>query len=498
MSGTQISRSREVWELFVLNRFCLLSPQKKGKYLMKKINSLFFIFLWLIYMGGADAAVPDAQIIGPLEADPPGHPSRNSIYAASAIELSSNGYVEEEYFIEGTANQYTNPTLETGAIVDSNHRYLTRLIVRRPQAENYNGTVIVEWINVTGGPDKDIDWWYSGAHFMRNGYAYVAVSAQQMGIDTMKEWSPERYGHLDVTHDGMVDRDALSYDIFSAVGKAINRIGQSTPADRVDILDGLKAEVIIATGHSQSASRLAIYLNNIHPLEPIFDGVMVHGGGGRIRDDQETKIFKIMAETDMARRAATPQPNTDTFIQWEVAGTSHADYDFEIEYSKLRLLRDGLALSQAEARDVGCELPAHSRIPFRDPFNAAFKHLVKWIKQDVRPPAAEPLQVARMMPDVEFTRDKYGNILGGIRLAEHAVAIAKNTGMNNGITNRFCFLYGSHEPFTRETLDSLYPSHESYVQAVKEIVAQNLADGYILPYAAERTIREAEASSVGR
>ncbi len=248
-------------------------------------------------MGGADAAVPDAQIIGPLEADPPGHPSRNSIYAASAIELSSNGYVEEEYFIEGTANQYTNPTLETGAIVDSNHRYFTRIIVRRPRAEHYNGTVIVEWINVTGGPDKDIDWWYSGSHFMRNGYAYVAVSAQQMGIDTMKEWSPERYGHLDVTHDGMVDRDALSYDIFSAVGKAINRIGQSTPADRVDILDGLKARVIIATGHSQSASRLAVYLNNIHPLEPIFDGVMVHGGGGRIRDDQETKIFKIMAET---------------------------------------------------------------------------------------------------------------------------------------------------------------------------------------------------------
>ena len=133
--------------------------------------------------------------------------------------------LEEEYFIEGTANQYTNPTLETGAIVDSNHRYLTRLIVRRPQAENYNGTVIVEWINVTGGPDKDIDWWYSGSHFMRNGYAYVAVSAQQMGIDTMKEWSPERYGHLDVTHDGMVDRDALSYDIFSAVDEKIKTIG---------------------------------------------------------------------------------------------------------------------------------------------------------------------------------------------------------------------------------------------------------------------------------
>ena len=465
---------------------------------MRKNSTAFLLLLGSLLIQESIAAIPDAVIVGPVEADPPGHPSKNSIYAASAIELRANGYIEEEYFIEGTANQYTNPDLETGAVIDSGHRYLTRLIVRRPQAEDFNGIVIVEWINVTGGPDKDIDWWYSGAHFVRNGYAYVAVSAQQLGIDTMKEWSPQRDGSLDTTHDGLVGGDGLSYDIFSAVGRAINRVGQSTPAGGIDILDGLKAELIIATGHSQSASRLAIYLNNVHPLELIYDGVMVHGGGGRIRDDQETKIFKIMAETDMARRAATPQPNSDTFMQWEVAGTSHADYDFEIEYSKLRLLRDGLPISQAEARDVGCALPAHSRIPFRDPFNAAFEHLVKWIKEDVQPPSAEPLQVSRMMPEVEFARDDFGNILGGIRLAEHAVATAKNTGMNDSVTNRFCFLYCSHEPFDQKTLDSLYPSHEAYVHAVREVVEENLAAGYILPYAAERTINEAEASSIGK
>ena len=465
---------------------------------MQKTNLSVSLLLGMALVKSSLAAVPDAEIIGPIEADPPGDPSRNSIYAASAIELTANGYIEEEFFIEGDGNQYSNPELESGTIIGSNHRYRTRLIVRRPQEEDFNGIVIVEWINVTGGPDKDIDWWYSGSHFVRNGYAYVAVSAQQMGIDTMKEWSPERYGSLDITHDGMVGGDGLSYDIFSSVGKAINRVGESTPAGGVDILDGLKADIIIATGHSQSASRLALYLNNIHPLDPIYDGVMVHGGGGRIRDDQSTKIFKVMAETDMVRRAATPQPNTDTFVQWEVAGTSRADYDFEIEYSKLRLLRDGLPLSQAQARDAGCELPTHSRIPFRDPFNAAFEHLVKWIKDDVRPPSAEPLQVARMMPELEFARDENGNILGGIRLAEHAIATAKTTGMNSGVTNRFCFLYGSHEPFNAEVLDNLYPSHEAYVEAVTEVVRKNLEDGYILPYAAERTIREAEASSIGR
>ena len=465
---------------------------------MKRIKNLYLVYLGFIFVNISNAAVPGAKIIGPITADPIGDPSRNFIYSASAIDLASQGYIEEEYFIEGMANQYTTPDLETGEVIDSSHRYLSRLIVRRPQKQDFNGIVIVEWINVTGGPDKDIDWWYSGSHFVRNGYAYIAVSAQQLGIETMKEWSPQRYGKLDTTHNGMIDQDNLSYDIFSAVGKAVNRVGQSTLDGEVDILNGLKADLIIATGHSQSASRLAVYLNNIHPIEPIYDGVMVHGGGGRIRDDQETKIFKIMAETDMRRRASSPQPNTDTFMQWEIAGTSHADYDFEIEYSKVRLLREGIELSQAKARDVGCELPAHSRIPFRDAFNAAFEHLVKWIREDVRPPSAKPLKLSRMMPEVEFARDKFGNVLGGIRLAAHDVPTAKNTGMNYGATNRFCFLYGSHEPFTEATLNSLYPDHDAYVSAVRDVVRQNLIDGYILPYAAEKTLEAAKSSKIGR
>lgn len=444
----------------------------------------------------ANASVPDATIYGPIAADAPGDPSRNSIYSASAIPLREQGYVEEEYFIEGTANRYSLPELETGAVLDSGHPYRTRLVVRRPaDPQRFNGIVVVEWINVTGGPDKDIDWWQSGPHFIRNGYAYVVVSAQQMGIDTMQEWSPQRYGELDTTHDGMIDDDALSFDIFSAVGKAINRVGEN--ATGVDILDGLKADMILATGHSQSASRLAAYLNSIHPLEPVYDGVMVHGGGGRIRDDGDVKIFKIMAETDMPRRAANPQPDSDNFRQWEVAGASHVDETFELEYAKVRNLREGLPIDNVQPRESGCDLPAYSRIPFRDAMDAAFEHLVRWVRDDTLPPVAPPLQVSHMMPNLEFARDGFGNILGGIRLAAHAVPTAKNTGMNSGSNNRFCFLYGSHEPFDAATLNRLYPSHADYVQQVREVVEQNLADGYILPYAAERTLRAAQASDIG-
>lgn len=461
--------------------------------------SFFFLALVSLFSTVAISDVPDATIYGPIEADPPGAATRNSIYSASAIPLTEYGYVEEEYFIEGTANRYSHPEMVTGEVLDSGHPYLTRLVVRRPtNPERFNGVVVVEWINVTGGPDKDIDWWQSGPHLVRNGYAFIMVSAQQMGIDTMQDWSPERYGELDTTHDGMVEGDALSFDIFSAVGKAINRVGESSPAGTVDILPGLKAEQIIATGHSQSASRLATYLNNIHQLEPIYDGFMVHGGGGRIRDDGEAKVFKVMAETDMARRAANPQPDTDTFRQWEVAGSSHVDEIFEIEYAKVRNLRDGLPIDNVAPRDSACNLPPYSRVPFRDVMDAAFEHLVLWIDQDIAPPTASPLQVRRMMPELEFARDQYGNVLGGIRLAAHAVPTAKNTGMNGGTSNRFCFLYGSHEPFDDATLNTLYHSHDDYVQQVRKVVEQNLADGYILPYAAERTIREAESSNIGR
>lgn len=447
----------------------------------------------------AMAQVPDATIYGPIAADEPGANTLNSIYSASAIELAEYGYVEEEYFIEGTANRYSMEGMETGAVLDSGHPYRTRLIVRRPEnPARFNGIVVVEWINVTGGPDKDIDWWQSGPHLVRNGYAFIAVSAQQMGIDTMQAWSPERYGELDTTHDGMVENDALSFDIFAAVGKAVNRVGEETPAGSVDILPGLYAEQILATGHSQSASRLAAYINNLHALEPVFDGFMVHGGGGRIRDDNDAKIFKVMAETDMSRRAAEPQPNTETFRQWEVAGSSHVDEIFELEYAKVRNLREGLSTDNVFVRDSQCNLPPYSRVPFRHVMDAAFEHLVSWVRDDVPPPIAPPLQVKRMMPQVEFARDEYGNILGGIRLAAHAVPTATNTGMNGGTENRFCFLYGSHQPFDQETLRSLYSSHADYVAKVREVVNANVAAGYILPYAAEQTIRAAEASTIGR
>ncbi len=435
---------------------------------------------------------PPVTVTGPIPVTvEPGDPSHDFIFSTSPMDLEGQGYIEEEFFIEGTANRYTRPGLETADIVDGGHPYKTRFVVRRPtDPGRFNGTVVIEWNNVTAGRDLDIDWFQMGEHFMRGGYAWIGLSAQRVGVDHLRGWSPTRYGSLDVTAGGTIDNDALSYDILSAVAAVVRNPGDA------DVLGGLEVERLFATGHSQSAGRLASYLNNVHPRDPVFDAVVVHGGGGRIRDDQAVKVWKLMAETDMRRRTGNRQPDTDTFRQWEVAGSSHVDVFFGQESSKVAALSDGRDPATAQLRDLSCERPVYSRVPFRHVMHAAFDQLVRWVDDGTSPATAPSIEAAPSGSATVFARDEHGNARGGIRLAAHAVPTATNTGINSG--SGFCGLYGSHEPFDADTLAALYPSHADYVAAVRAVVAENLAAGYIVEHDAEATIREAERSDIGR
>ncbi len=254
--------------------------------------------------------------------------------------MRTHNYIEEEFFFEGSANRYTTPPGATGAIVDGNHSYRSRLIVRRPRsASAFNGTAIIEWNNVTPGHDLDIDWLQSHDYWMRSGYVWVGVSAQRVGVEALKVWNARRYGSLDVTDGGTITNDDLSYDVFAQAAQAVRSAG-GRPG--VDLLGGLRVQRLFATGHSQSATRLATYVNSVHPLAPIFDAVVVHGGGGRIRDDPGTvKVWKLLSETDViSSQAPLRQPDTASFRSWEVAGDSHVDQQFVASSRKLSA-RDG-------------------------------------------------------------------------------------------------------------------------------------------------------------
>jgi len=435
-------------------------------------------------------AVAATSVTGPIpwtvKAPDPAH---GYTFNPTYLDLASKGYIEEEFFIEGVANQYNTLPDATGSVKDSGHPYKTRIVVRRPtSAKKFNGTAIVEWTNVTGSRDLEMDWFQSAEHFVRSGYTWIGVSAQRVGVNALKAWSPDRYGTLDVTDGGKIANDGLSYDILAATALLVRGKGKA------DVLGGLKVERVIATGHSQSAGRLAGYVNSVHPLNPVFDGVMLHGGGGKLRPDLDVRVFKLLSETDVRGGPAARQPDTDKLRTWEVAGTSHVDAQSALHFTELGKLNAGLPPGAPAAGT--CDRPPFSQVPFHYVFNAAFDHMARWIEDGTPPPHAPPIEFSSAGPPPVIARDEAGNALGGIRLAQHAVATALNTGQNTG--SSFCFLYGTHVDFDSARLASLYSTHKAYVAAVKELTEKNLKAGFIVKPDADATIAAAERSSIGK
>src|SRR5687768_2043703 len=107
-----------------------------------------------------------------------------NLVAIRPVDLDAVGYQEEEYAASGTATSYVavgdlpaDGTYELAP--DASDDYVTRIVVRRPaDPADFNGTVLVEWLNVTSGIDANPDWTYGEDEIVRGGYASVGVSAQ--------------------------------------------------------------------------------------------------------------------------------------------------------------------------------------------------------------------------------------------------------------------------------------------------------------------------------
>jgi hypothetical protein len=481
----------------------------------------------------ARSAVPNPTVIGPVPvAVPLGDPSHDYPQLATQADLAGNGYVEEEFFFHGTANEYdvVSAPLANATIRSTGNPYRTRMIVRRPvSAERFNGAVVVEWLNVTSGYNLDALWLLQQDHLMREGYAYVGVSVQRVGIQgapadparptSLVLWSPVRYASLDVTtggrfvlanNGGVNAADALSFDIMAQAGQAVKH-----PAG-VDPLGGLPGNrIVLASGVSQSEGFLVAYYNSVHAGDPVYDAFFLYLGISRgaygafrlpLRGDVPTKVFKINTENDVALLGeyTIRQPDSKTLRTWEIAGASHVGFDPRGLRAAL-LARDNIAPSIL----TGCILgPPLSRIPSARALNAAVDHTVRWVVDDIAPPTTARIQLTAAPPvpppppvpfappPASVARDADGNALGGLRLSQHSVPTATNTGVNSGAG--FCVLFGTHVPFSDARLSLLYRNHGAYVSKVAHATNDNLRAGYIVEADAEADKQAAADSQIGK
>jgi len=237
----------------------------------------------------ADNAFPVAQatVTGPITGGLRGHALWDSWF-----DLDPLGYVDEEYFVAGRAKIQPD-----GTEAD----YVTRFIVTRPKhAKDFNGTVVLDWVNVTAQFENPVDTLESHAYFMRHGYAWVHVSAQAAGLCctplTPEVWDPDRYGTLN--HPG----DDYAYDMFAQVARAIRE-----PAG-VDPMGGLKVKRVLAMGQSQSAQKLHDYLDFGYARSRVIDGILIHGdvGSGKAFSELPVPVIQLLSDFEAVPEAPAP------------------------------------------------------------------------------------------------------------------------------------------------------------------------------------------------
>lgn len=439
-----------------------------------------------------------------------GGAGQTSVMSASpGPDLAGHGYSELEFAASGIARRFVDrPDGELDGVDPA--PFTTRILVRRPDAAQFNGHVVVEWFNVSSGADSAPEYTYVAEELVRSGTAYIGISAQYTGIaggrdsvdlettgagtagvqgDSLEAKDPERYAGLH--HPG----DGYSYDMFGSIAQALrDNDSEHHP------LAGLDVRWVIAAGESQSAMALTTYVNRIAQKHGAIDAALIHsrplgqlplGERGKpidispayagpphpIRSDATTPVFVVQTETDVLtdfRYIEARQPDTDVFRAWEVAGTSHADLVQIGEYEDL----------------LGCPQPVN-RGQQVFVLRAAVAHLREWIENGTPPPTSAPLDVDVTAASPRYARDDVGNVLGGVRTPCVDAPTEVLSGVVTGDVPRICVLFGSTTPLSDDELSTRYPTHADYLRTYEASTDDAIARGVISPADRDEVLADA-------
>ena len=451
---------------------------------------------------------PLPRISGPLSGGKRGWP-----FAASLLDVASLGYREDEYLVEGSATgfrlcegaEYSGDghwQAERAASAD----YRTRILVYRPiDPRDFNGSVVVTWNNVTAGYEL---FSADSRELFEGGFALVCASVQKVGIEGLPpvrqglaDWDPERYGSLHIPGDD------YSFDIFSQIARAVGP-GRST--SELDPLAGLAVSHVIAQGASQSAGRLATYINAVAPLGCAVDGFILSIYFGRgsplevgdavvninapaqpgsamerlrghncLRDDLGVPIFVVNSELEAMACLPVRQPDSDSFRYWESAGTCHVS-------QQMRRVRQ--ALSDRDQLVTRPGEDAINAIPMNPLYDAAFYHMHRWLNDELPPPEQPKIEFT---DDGDVVRDSHGIAVGGIRLPQADVPLAQNSAIPLS-EDIFAVLGGSCRPFTKDQVTAMYGDRANFLQRFTEAAQAAVAEGVLQPREVEALVTEAD------
>jgi hypothetical protein len=396
---------------------------------------------------------------------------RGGAYNRSRFPLV-NGYVEEEFFYEGTASDGAGNTAP----------YKTRILVRRPSdPKTFNGSVVLDWTNVTVPDDTDVSWLPMHDTIMERGFVYVAVAAQRLAIEAspiaLKQYDPVRYGSL--SHPG----DEFSFDIYSQAAEAV--------LDPI-VLDDLRPLVTrrLGVGASQSGGRLKTYINDWAEEAGVFEGFMPQlAAPSGVRRDL-VPILWLNSQSEVS--ATTVEADSGLFRLWEMSGSAHAPHGYSQYQNSGYVFHETNGVVNIYDADEGGawgyqKQPGDCVVPnIYNPlslYSSALVALDDWVRT-AHAPGSMP-RADRSGGTLHF--DDMGNLVGGLRLPLNDVPIAKYYAGTAPPGSDACGqagvapLVGSSRILSVEELRTRYGSSAAYAEQFEAALDDAVAGGRVLP-----------------
>ena len=388
--------------------------------------------------------------------------------AKLGIALKPFGYVEEEYFLTGSAAAYEH-TASGPKPRTSKLPYTTRIVIRRPaDPAKFSGVVHYEPTHPTQGYNGQ--WLVLDRYLMSRGDVYVfadvgdaskgfsgspkfSAESGPIGINRILKWfNPDRYAAI-----SWPEEEGIRFEVMGDIGRKL----RSNDADNP--LKGFAVKAMLVGGWSYTGSIQRTYINEgFHNLirlpdgRPVFDGYLVgvasmHNNPGylplyndepfvplgdprRVLKKTDAKVIEFLTESEveLGNGPTSPQvPDSDEKLGghrvYELAGVIHVDSLHDPNYGSrerpyaAQLIAKGYNMVGVSTVSIAnCTLP-QSDVPQAALVRAAVDNLRHWVLDGTLPAHAEPLK----RQDGKLLRDAAGNILGGIRAAEFEVPLAR-------------------------------------------------------------------------
>ncbi|MET0933327.1 MAG: alpha/beta hydrolase domain-containing protein [Mycetocola sp.] len=458
-------------------------------------------------------AVPAVE--GPIAQNSDSHLWSGMAHARVPFDVADRGYVEEEFFLSGTANVYDNAGngLE---VLTADVPYVNNILVRRPaQKADSSGVVLVDILNASNGFPGEDHWRRMSDWAMSEGHTVIGVTSKPIQVDALKNFDPERYADLtwdveDVERAPILAdpqnpasfnpfmvvpgaEEGLAWDILTQVGTLLDaRDGRA-------VLGGQKAKTVLLMGQSQSGVYLNTYATNFHTAVttanrgPVFDGYLNTVGAVIERPLKQAEkdgfvttpgsepaldvpFITVTSEGDAGLFGAATLARKDlpeNRRHWQVPGTPHTDLLSPVVPADAEIYQSG-RLPNTAVHDPAFR-ESLNPYPIEPTVIAAAEALMNWSKRNTVAAPSEWFDQA----NGALARDESGNVTGGIRygLMEHPLGQYLGGAAPGAV-------YGSVDLISADEFADTYGTREAYLAQVALVDSAQISAGYLTEYGA--------------